>query len=130
MLYSIINGEPESITKSAPLGMLLAFPALFLIARCEMPGILSCVQILALSASAATLVEYRTEHGLWMLAAFLCVFFVAIYGLCLLGEIMDPNRGNSPLSLVVDAAISMSVLQTHIRFLWKTARLNCQLPRA
>lgn len=130
MLNSIINGEPESITKVAAPGMLLAFPALFLIARCEIPGILSCGQFAALSASAAMLIEYRTERGLWMLAALFSVCWIAIYGLCLLGEILDPNRGNASLSLAIDAAISMFIMQTHIRFLWKTARSNYQLPRA
>jgi hypothetical protein len=78
ILLSILRGNPGTITRHMP-GMIL--PALVLcycLARFALPGILTAFQVLSLAASAACFTEYRTDRGLWMLAALFAVIWLSI----------------------------------------------------
>ena len=66
--------------------MLPAFLACYLSATFGIPGLLSLVQLAAFAVSAAALKGYRSEPGLWMLAALFFVLWCGVFGLCLCGD--------------------------------------------
>ena len=125
MLCRCLSGDSETLTRNAGWLMIATFVCGLLCVKYDLSGILTVVQLGSLSASAAMLVNYRRERGLWMLASLFLVLLIAIYALGVLGKLCDALRGVAPpLAILIDAALATLVLTIHIRFLWNTAWAN------
>ncbi len=131
-MQSFIRGEPDVVTRwSAALlvaGLLLG-PAT---AWFDLPGVITAMFLIYLGAAAGSLVRWRDERGLWMLAALWLVISVVIYGLFAFGQIRDIVRGapQAEVSLIVDFTLGTMLLSVSCRFLSQVARYNRSLPEA
>ncbi|MEQ1826005.1 MAG: hypothetical protein ABL921_08655 [Pirellula sp.] len=67
-MQSILQGDPEAITRRLPLVALPAIIACIVTAQFGGFGILTFVHLFAFAILAASMTEYKTEKGLWMLA--------------------------------------------------------------
>ncbi|HEV8004207.1 MAG TPA: hypothetical protein VGP63_30360 [Planctomycetaceae bacterium] len=124
-MWSLLRGEPDQVIRWAGPLILCGMTVAFLSARLRTPGLLSAFQVIALGAMGGSLVQWRTERGLWMLAGLFFVVWSAIYGLCLYGEIHDIVAGAQvSIGLTIDAGIAMSFYSTMLRFLWRVTREN------
>ncbi len=127
-MWSFLRGEPDRIIRWAGALILGGMAVAFLSARLGTPGLLSAFQAIALGATAGSLVQWRTDRGLWMLAGFFLVVWSAIYGLCLYGEIRDIVAGAQiDIGIAIDWALAMSFYGTMLRFLWRVTRENWRL---
>lgn len=124
-MIKFLSCDPEAILRWFPLLMLLAIASLVLSFQFGGLGILSSVHLFIFAVSAASMQEYKTEKGLWMLALTFAVLWAGMMSLCIYGQFMDLIRGVrfNPL-IAVDAATMMFIMRMTIRFLWKCAKIN------
>jgi len=90
-------------------------------------GILTCAHLLGFGVLAASMTQYKTDKGLWMLALFLFVFYLGLMAMWMCGTFVDFRRGKGFVfncSIAVDAFFGLSLGRLMVRFLWKTAKLN------
>lgn len=131
MLRDLINNDLDVVTKRMQLLVGPAFAALFLCAWFGVPALLTSFQLVAFSISAATLSDFRTEKGLWMLATLYFVLWAAISMIWTYGEVRDWMNGAAPpQGILVDGAFATLVMQSHVRYLWKIMRCNRSVSRA
>ena len=131
MIARLLNGNPEAVTARLPLLIVPAFAACLLSANFDLPGLLSFAQLFALSVSAASFTNYRTERGLWMLAALFFSIWTSIFFMWIFGQSRDLMRGVAPpASLIIDGAVALFVIRIHLKFLWTTAKFNFALSRS
>lgn len=125
-MWSLIRGEPDVVIRWAgPLilvGMLLGFAS----ARLECPGVITAMFAIGLGACGGSLVHWRHEHGLWMLAGLFLLVHCAIYGLFIYGQVRDIFRGAPQLDvgLMIDFGIGTMLLSGTLRFLWRVTKYN------
>ena len=128
-MTSLLRGEPDTVIRWAgPLilaGMILGVAS----ARLEIPGIISAGFCVGLGAAGGSLVAWRTDRGLWMLAGLFLLVYCAIYGLMMYGKVTDLMRGppGGGIGLIVDLAVATSLLSGTIRLLWRVTRYNWAL---
>ncbi len=79
-----------------------------------------------LGACGGSLVDWRHERGLWMLAGLFLLFCCAIYGLFICGQVRDIIRGavETNIGLMIDFSLGTMLLSSTIRFLWRVAKYN------
>jgi hypothetical protein len=129
-MLSFLSGEPDAVIRWALVLFVGGMALAFISAKLETPGVLSAFQAAALGAIGASLVQWRTDRGLWMLAGFLLVFWSALYCLCLYGEVRDIVAGAQiEVGLAIDVTIAMSLYSIMLRFLWRVTRYNWRLSR-
>jgi hypothetical protein len=129
-MLSFLRGEPDVIIRWGGL-LLLGGMALALVSACfKIPGIISAMHFMALGAAAGTLVQWRTDRGLWMVAGLFLAIFSAIYGMFLFGQFRDMVAGvQVGVGLAIDGGVATALLITMLRFLWRVTRYNWQLSR-
>lgn len=128
---SLIRGEPDVVIRWAGAlifgGMLLGIASAWL----ELPGVITAMFAITLGASGGSLVRWRYERGLWMLAGLFFLVFAAIYGLYIYGQGRDLVRGAArpDVGLAIDFSLGTLLLSSTIRFLWRVAKYNWNLSR-
>lgn len=86
---------------------------------------LSGMMLFGVGAMGGSMGEYRTEKGIWMLAALFLAIFGALYATFLFYGVVDQLAGRAPAGLLaIDAIFSTSILGFMVRFLWTVALLN------
>ena len=130
-MRSLMRGDPEFVVRWAWLLLLVAMLLGFLCARLEIAGIFTCAFLGALGAGGGMLVQYRTDRGLWMLAALFLVIYCGLYVLFFVGQLGDVlrNAGQAPVGVVVDFSVATLLLSANIRFLFRIARFNWSISR-
>jgi hypothetical protein len=94
-----------------------------------MPGVCTGLFAISLGASGGSLVSWRYDRGLWMLAGLFFLVWVGIYGLFIYGEVRDIVRGapKPDLSLMIDFSLGTMFLSANLRFLFRVAKFNWTL---
>ena len=107
-MISLMGGDPEKVVRWAAVLLLGAMLLGFLCAKLEIPGIVTCMFLAALGAGGGMLMQYRTDRGLWMLAALFLVIYCGIYVLFFVGQLGDVlrNAAQPPVGIVVDCSVS------------------------
>lgn len=127
-MLQLLRGDPEAITRSLPLVMLPAILGCFVIAQFGGFGILTCVHLFAFSVSAASMSEYKTERGLWMLALLFASLWTCLIAMWMYGQFLDIRRGVAFNGwIAIDAFFATFLMRLMVRFLWKTACLNYRI---
>ena len=131
-MMSLIRGEPDAVIRWAGLlilgGLLLGAASAWL----KFPGVITAAFAISLGASGGTLIRWRTEPGLWMIAGLFLILFSSIYALCLFGQGRDLLRGagRPDLGVVIDLSLGTTLLASTNRFLWRVAKTNWKLAPA
>ncbi len=87
--------------------------------------LLTCVHTFIFAVLAASMSEYKTDKGLWMLAALFAAIWTGLLALWTYGLFLDLQRGvQFQVVVAIDGFFAMFVMGLMVRFLWKTARLN------
>ena len=121
----ILRGDPEAVTRQLPIMALPAIVACFVTAQFGGFGILTFVHLFGFAVLAASMTEYKTEKGLWMLALLFAVIWTAFILLYMYGQFLDLRRGVvADWSIAIDAFLTMFLMRLMVRFLSKTAKLN------
>jgi hypothetical protein len=124
-MQPILLGDPEAITQKLPIVALPAIIACVVTAQFGGFGILTFVHLFAFAILAASMTDYKTEKGLWMLALLFAAIWSGFIAMYSYGSIMDWRLGVAFNGAVaIDAFFTMFILRLMVRFLWKTARLN------
>ncbi len=125
-MWALIRGEPDVVIRWA--GQLILFGMLlaFLSVQLDWPGVITAVFAIGLGAAGGSLVHWRDERGLWMLAGVFLLIYTAIYALSAFGQVGDIIRGarQPEISLVIDFSVGTMLLSATLRFLWRVAREN------
>jgi ferredoxin len=130
-MNSLVRGEPDVVTCWAgPLilgGMLLGFAS----ARFDLPGVITAMIAIGFGASGGSLVHWRYERGLWMLAGLFLLVYAAIYGLFIYGQVGDIVRGarRPAVGLMLDFSLGTMILSGTLRFLSRVAKHNWTFSR-
>lgn len=130
-MWDILRGEPTAIIgccgRLILAGMLLGV----LSAHLNLPGTICSVHLIGLGAMGGTFRDWRTEHGLWMLAALFLVINCGIYSLMVFGEVRDILRGANRANweVTIDAGIAVAILSINVRFLTRIMRFNWDMSR-
>ena len=95
-------------------------------------GVITAGYAVCLGASGATLKNWRTEPGLWMLAVLSLLIFGSVEMCIILSELWDAFRGAQPVNVgvTIDVSIASLLLSVLIRFLFAVARYNFAFSRA
>ena len=123
----ILNGDPEAIIPLFSIMYLTGVLGCLVSVKFGGFGILTCAHLLGFGVLAASMTQYKTDKGLWMLALFLFVFYLGLMAMWMCGTFVDFRRGKGLLfngSIAVDAFLGLSLGRLMVRFLWKTAKLN------
>jgi hypothetical protein len=126
---SILRGEPESVVRSSGVLIVLGFLVALTAARFDFPGVISGTFLIYLGACGGSLLHWRSERGLWMLAVLFLLISAVIYGLFAYGQLRDFFRGvrQPELGLAMDFSLGTLLLSATVRFLYKVARSNWNL---
>jgi hypothetical protein len=130
-MWSLIRGEPDVVIRwGGPLllgGMLFGFAS----ARLELPGVITAMFAIGLGASGGSLVRWRHERGLWMLAGLFLLGYAVTYGLFIYGQVLDIVRGapRPNVGLMIDFSLGTTLLSITLRFLWRVAKYNWTFSR-
>jgi hypothetical protein len=94
-------------------------------------GVISATMAVGLGASAGVFRQWRTDPGLWMLAALFLLLFGSCYGIMLYGELHDlwQGKGNAGCLVWCDFSLGLTILGSHVRILAQIVRLNIKLPK-
>ncbi len=108
--------------------MLLGFVSVWF----GLPGVITAVFAITLGAAGGSLIRWRHDRGLWMLAGLFLLLFVGIYGLTLYGRGRDIVRGAAQpeIGLAIDFSLGTLLLSSTVRFLWRVAKYNWTLSPA
>ncbi len=130
-LCSLTRGEPDVVIRWAGPLILVGAVLGFASARLELPGVITAMFAIAFGASGGSLVQWRHERGLWMLAGIFLLLNITIYSLCVYGKVSDLARGAPPndFGLIIDFSLGTLVLSSTIQFLWRVAKHNWTLSR-
>lgn len=127
MASKIIAGIPEAIIPHSLEFMITGVLGCCIASQFGGFGVLTFVQVATLGFSAASLEEYQTDRGLWMLAILMLVIWGGLYALGLVMQIFDMHRGvQSPISVLIDTSLATFCTTIHLRFLWRIAHYNFQ----
>lgn len=127
-MLAILRGDPEAITRRLPIMMLPAIIACFVSGYFGGALLLTCVHAFAFAVLAASMTEYKTEKGLWMLALFFAVFWAGLLAIGTYFQFLDLWRGAPfEVGLAIDVFFTMLLMRLMVRFLWKTAKWNYSL---
>ncbi len=125
MPSKIIAGLPESIIPNCLSLMITGILGACITAQFGGFGILTFVQVATLGVSAASLSEYQTERGLWMLALLMLVSWGGLHALGLTMQTLELLKGvQYPAAVVIDASLATFCTTIHLRFLWRVAVYN------
>jgi hypothetical protein len=132
-MWAFLRGEPAVVTRLAIPLFLSAIVGALLLAKLGnvFPGIIAVMYAGWLGGSGVLLLRWRTEPGLWMLAALLLVAGCVIYGMIVAGQVVEAIRGiaRPGLGLTVDAALGTLLLSVHLRFLIRVIHQNRKISR-
>ena len=125
-MRAFLRGDPRTMVPIAPYLLLGGMAALGLSAYFDGGGIITAGFVLALGAASASLDEWRSERGLWMLAGLFLLIYGAIYICFCIGQLQDVLRGaQAPVTLtLIDLSIGTAVLVIILRFLTRVAIEN------
>jgi hypothetical protein len=126
LMWSLIRGDPDVVIRFARLlilgGIFLGIAA----ARLEIPGTVAAFFAVGLGASGGSLIHWRTERGLWMLAVFFLVIHCLIFGFFTAARVVDIIQGafQPDVGLIIDFGSAMLILSISLRFLSRIVRYN------
>ena len=125
-LWAFFRGEPNAIVPIGPYLLVCGMAAIGLSTFADGSGIITAFFVAGLGAAGAGLSEWRTERGLWMLAALLFLMYGFVYVCSCFGQLMDALRGApaNNTALVLDLSFGTLVLLATLRFLLKIAKEN------
>ena len=108
-----------------------ALPAMLggiLLAVCDF--IMSGFMLCGFGVMAATVSEWRTEPGLWMLSGLHFLIQAGIYAMFVYSEIAELAAGRAVMGgwMALDCSIGTAVLARMVWFLWSVTRLNRLVP--
>jgi hypothetical protein len=130
-MRSFLQGDPAVIVGRAPLLLILGVLAFGLSRTADGHGGITAIFLFGLGVAGASLSSWRSERGLWMLAALYFVINASIYWLMIWGQLRDVIRGVRPesIALAVDMFMGTALLAIEIRFLARIAKDNFALSR-
>lgn len=124
-MLPILRGDPEAITQRLPIVMLPAIVACLASARFGGFGLFTFVHLFGFGVLAASMSEYKTDKGLWMLALLFAAIWSGIIAMWMYGQFMDLRRGVAlNAGIAIDVSCALFLMRLMVRFLWKSARLN------
>ncbi|MEQ1831115.1 MAG: hypothetical protein ABL921_34535 [Pirellula sp.] len=127
-MLAILQGDPEAITRRLPIMMIPAIIACFVSGNLGGVGILTGAHLFGFAVLAASMTEYKTDKGLWMLALLFATIWTGLIGLWMYGQFLDLLRGIPfQAGIAIDAFFAMFLMRLMVRFLWKTVKLNYSL---
>ena len=121
-----MRGDPDTVVRWAGFLLLGAMLFGFLCAKLDLPGINTCWSLAALGAGGGSLVQYRRDRGLWMLAALYLLIYCGFYVLFFIEQVGDilRNAAQPPLGVGIDFTVATLLLSANIRFLYRVGRFN------
>jgi hypothetical protein len=125
-MRAFLRGDPTAIVQAVPYFLLGGMAALGLSAYFDGTGIIAAGFVFALGTAGASLDEWRTERGLWMLAGLFLLIYGAVYVCFCIGQLQDVLRGAQPPDTLtlIDVSIGTAVLVVNLRFLTRVAIEN------
>ena len=124
-----LQGDPEAIVGRAAILMIGGVLAFGLSNIAAGHGFITAFFLFGLGVAGASLSGWRSERGLWMLAALFFLTKAAIYWLFVWGQLRDVINGVRPesVALAVDMSIGTGLLAIEICFLARVAKDNFAL---
>ena len=115
--------KPDEIDRVIAYG-LLAFIACGVCWFCGLA--VSALMLGGLGAMSGSFGNWRTEGGLWMLAALFLLIFGGFFAMFIYHQILDWWVGRLPLrgAMAIDWLIGISTLSYMVRFLWAVTYWN------
>ncbi|MEX2287125.1 MAG: hypothetical protein WD648_08555 [Planctomycetaceae bacterium] len=132
-MWAFLRGDPSQVVRFCMPLLIGGLVGGFIVAHVGAGhGVITAIYAGTLGAIGATLKDWRTERGLWMLAVLFLLFFGSVEVCIILNELWDAFRGAQPhgYGLTVDVSIASLLLSVLIRFLFAVARYNFALSRA
>ena len=92
-MQAILLGDPEVVTQRLPIMALPAIFACVVSAQFDCFGLLTFVHLFGFAILAASMAEFKTDKGLWMLALLFAAIWAGLIVMYTYGQFMDLRRG-------------------------------------
>ena len=125
----LLRGDPEYVIRWYRLILAAALVVGLIVVQLDWPGVITCVFTAALGAAGGSFGAYRSERGLWMLAALYLLIYGGIYGIIAFAHVHDVLRNAlpTPLPIIIDATVGTLILTINLQFLFAAGRINWAL---
>ena len=130
-MRSFLQGNPATIVDRVPILIIFGVVGFGLSRIANGHGGITAFFVFGLGVAGASLSSWRSERGLWMLAALYFLINATIYWLIVWAQLRDVIRGIRPesVALAVDMFMGTALLAIEIRFLARIAKNNFALSR-
>jgi hypothetical protein len=109
----------------APTSIVLGLLTSVLCRSLGVPGIVTAFALMMFGASGLSLVHYKTERGMWMLAGLIGAFVLALWAVFVVMTLRDALRAASNVAWVaLDGGIAMLICSSCWRMLLAIAFVN------